>query len=86
MPNNIQIWTKYHSIAFLEHIILVRENLFGNLWMPNDDFIAYVNNLNENLFAKKIEEHILQKSIISRFVLFKQINFIHSCQYFHKII
>lgn len=58
------------------------ENLFGNLYMPNDNFIAYVNNL-EDLFAKKIEEYILQKSIISKFVrLFKEVNFIHPCQYF----
>lgn len=58
------------------------ENIFGNLYMPNNNFIEYVKNL-EDIFAKKIKEYVLQKSVISNFVqLFKQVNFIHSCQYF----
>lgn len=53
-----------------------------SLCMPNDNFIAYIKNL-ENLFAKNIEEYILQKSIINKLVrIFKQIYFIHPCQNF----
>lgn len=52
--------------------------------MPNDNFVAYMKTL-EDLFLKKLEEYILEKHVIHRFIkLFKQIEFVHPCSKFPK--
>lgn len=72
--------TSYY--CFFRAYSSTNDNLFGNLCMPNNNFIEYIKTL-ENLFFEKINEYILQPSIINNFIkLFKQVEFVSPCTQF----
>lgn len=72
--------TSYY--CFFKAYNAIDENLFGDLYMPNNNFIQYVKTL-EDLFFQRIEKYILQPLIVSKFIrLFKQIEFTHPCPNF----
>lgn len=59
-----------------------KDKPFGNLCMPNNDFVVYVKML-ENLFFSKIEELIVQKHVIRTLItIFKDVKFSHPCLHF----
>lgn len=72
--------TSYY--CFFRAYSSTNDNLIGNLCMPNNNFIEYIKTL-ENLFFEKINEYILQPSIINNFIkLFKQVEFVSPCTQF----
>lgn len=55
---------------------------FGNLAMPNDEFVAFVCHL-ETLFAENFESFVVKDSVIEHFInSFKQVDYQHPCREF----
>ena len=60
------------------------ERPFGSLLMPNDYFVSYIAKL-EDLFFKNLEELLVQKNIIAKYIkLFQLVEFQHPCPNFDK--
>lgn len=59
-------------------------NLFGSLLMPTDDFVTYIQVL-ENNFFQNIKTLILQKGVVANLIeIFSHIPFAHPCPNFPK--
>lgn len=72
--------TSYY--CFFKAYNSTKNNPFGSLFMPNDDFVMYIKTL-EDLFYSKIEELIIQKHVVFKLInTFKDVPFSHPCQHF----
>lgn len=75
---NSQFYCYYKAYEFDDN------NAFGNLYMPHDNFINYVEKLSR-IFFEKIGTIILSTSVISQLVTeFSKVDFSHPCPDFPK--
>lgn len=61
------------------------ENLFGDLLMPNDNFVQYIKTLEKLLFFDNIYNFITQKLVITKLLtIFLKVSFNYPCEQFPK--